>query len=409
MTIKGSLTGVRILDLTVAHAGPYGAQLLGDLGAEVIKIEPPKFGDLIRHGAPFLGDAADLMNPYSLALFRNRKSVALDMGTKSGKQAFYDLVKVSDVVFSQQRAAVAKRLGTDHETLIQINPRIISCVLTGFGSSGPYVNRPSYDDIAQGVSGMASLCGEKGGKPIRAPVAIVDILTGAEAALGIASCLYEVKSSGKGKKIEISLLDTALSAMDTHFALYWLTGKTPEPQGSRHPASPLLGSFKTKDGYIIIGPSWPRICRAINREWMIDDPRFSTPTSRFENREAMENLIEEALQEQTTETWVAILQTEDIAFAPINTLDKVVLDPQVVHNKSIITLKHPKYGEFKAIDNAIKVQGTEGEHIPPPLIGEHTEEVLKGILGYSDDKIKSLNGEAEKHSAELKSHVQRVL
>jgi crotonobetainyl-CoA:carnitine CoA-transferase CaiB-like acyl-CoA transferase len=142
---------------------------------------------------------------------------------------------------------------------------------------------------------------------------------------------------------------------------------------------------------------------------MIDDPRFSTPASRFENREAMENLIEEALQEQTTETWATILQTEDIAFAPINTLDKVMVDPQVVHNKSIITVKHSKYGEFKAIDNAIKVQGIEGEHTPPPLIGEHTEEVLKGILGYSDDKIRRLNEEAEKHSAELKSHVQRVL
>src|SRR4030042_3963119 len=178
MAIKGPLTGVRILDLTVAHAGPYGAKLLGDLGAEVIKIEPPKYGDFTRNVGPFLGDHSELLSTFILAMLRNRKSVALDLQTKSGKQAFYDLVKVSDVVFSQQRAEVEKRLGTDHETLSRINPKIITCLITGFGPSGPYATRPSYDDIAQALSGMSSLCGEKGGKPIRSAVAIPAIQAG---------------------------------------------------------------------------------------------------------------------------------------------------------------------------------------------------------------------------------------
>lgn len=410
MTIKGPLTGVRILDLTLAHAGPYSAKLLGDLGAEVLKIEPPKYGDFTRNVGPFLGDPNDLISTFILAMLRNRKSVALNLRTESGKQAFYDLVKVSDVVFSQQRAEVGERLGMDYETLSRINPKIIYCLLTGFGSSGPYVNRPSYDDIAQAYSGMSSLCGEKGGEPIRSAVATADILAGLHCAVGIAACLYKRKNTGKGEKIEVNLLDAALSAMDTQLEVYWLTGKVPEPQGSKSPNIPLLGAFKTKDGYIMIGPSWPRICRAVNQEWMIDDPRFDTPAERYENKEELERLIEEATMKETTETWEAIFEVEDIAFAPINTLDKALSDPQIVHNKAVITLNHPKYGEIKNIDCAIKIPGgLGGDPLPPPMLGEHTGEVLREILSYSDEKIKKLNKEAEEHSRDLESHVRRTL
>ena len=410
MAIKGPLTRVRILDLTVAHAGPTGAKLLGDLGAEMLKIEPPKYGSLIRNIGPFLGNPENLMGSYALGLFRNEKSVALDLGIESGKQAFYDLVKVSDVVFTQQRAEVAKRMGMDHETLSQLNPRIITCLLSGFGSSGPYANRPSYDDIAQALSGMSSLCGEKGGKPMRSAVATADIIAGLHAAAGIIACLYERKTTGKGRKVEVNLLDACLSAMDTLFSMYWLIGKTPEPQGSKHPTTPLLGAFETKDSYIMIGPAWPRICRAINQEWMIDDTRFNTPAKRYENKEELESLIEEATKKETTETWEAIFEVEDIAFAPINSMDKALADPQIVHNKPVITVKHPKYGEIKNIDCAIKIPGDiEGEPLPPPMVGEHTEEVLKEILGYSDEKVKKLNEEAEKHSRELESHVRRTI
>jgi len=410
VAIKGPLTGVRILDLTVAHAGPYGAKLLGDLGAEVLKVEPPKYGDFTRNVGPFLGNPNNLISTFILAMLRNRKSVALDLGTELGKQAFYDLVRVSDVVFSQQRAEVRKRIGMDYETLSQINPRIISCLLTGFGSSGPYVNRPSYDDIAQAYSGMSSLCGEKGGPPIRSAVATADIIAGLHAVVGIIACLYERKSTGRGRQIEVNLLDACLSALDTQIELYWLTGKVPEPQGAKSPNIPLLGAFRTKDGHIMIGPSWPRICRAVNREWMIDDPRFNTPAKRYENKDELEKLIEEAIEKETTETWEAIFEVEDIAFASINTLDKALADPQIVHNKPVITLKHPEYGEIKNIDCPIKIAGgIEGKPLPPPVVGEHTEEVLREILGYSDEKIRKLNEEVEKHSRELESHVRRSI
>lgn len=408
--IKGPLTGVRVLDLTVAHAGPFGAKLLGDLGAEVLKIEPPKYGELIRHLGPFAGDPELGIGTYIVALGRNRKSVALDLYTDSGKEAFHGLVKVSDVIYDNQRPDAMKRVGADYDTVRKINPRVISCSISGYGSSGPYVGRPSYDDIAEGISGMSSLCGEKGGRPIRSPVAIADISAGILSVVGIITALYEREHTEKGRRVEVNLLDVCMSLMDSHYATYYLTGKVPGPQGSKHPTTPMLGAFKTKDSYIMLGPSWPRICRVIGREDLIDDPKFNTPAKRYENKEELERLIEEGLMKEVTEAWQAIFEVEDIAGGPLNTMDKALADPQIIHNKAVITLEHPVYGKIQNIECPIKIRDAiEGEYTPPPLIGEHTEEVLKEILGYSEDKIRKLNAEAEKHSAELKSHVQRAI
>lgn len=408
--VKGPLTGVRMLDLTVAHAGPFGSKLLGDLGADVLKIESPKYGEPGRHIGPFAGDPELGMGSYAIAMGRNKKSVALDLYTKSGKEAFHDLVKVSDVVYDNQRPDAMKRIGADYDTVRKINPKIISCSILGYGSSGPYLGRPSYDDIAEGISGMSSLCGEKGGKPIRPPIAIADISAGILSVAGIISVLYEREHTGRGRRVEVNLLDVCMSLMDTHYAIYYLTGKVPGPQGSKHPTTPMLGAFKTKDGYIMLGPSWPRICRVIGREDLIDDPRFNTPAKRYENKKDLESLIEEGLMQETTETWLALFEAEDIAGGPLNTMDKALADPQIVHNKTVLTLEHPIYGKIQNIDCPVKIPGAiEGEYTPPPLIGEYTERVLNEILGYSEDKIRKLNAEAERHSAELKSHVQRAI
>ncbi len=410
MAIKGPLSGVRVVDLGIAHAGNFGGRILGDLGAEMIKVEPPKYGDVVRSAGPFLGDPADGMGSYIIALCRNRKSVALDLHTESGREAFQDLVKVSDVVYDNQRVGATDRMGADWETVRKINPRIISCSITGYGTSGPYAGRPSYDDIAQGMSGLTSLIGEPGGSPMRSPVAIADIASGMFAVMGIVTALYEREHTGKGRRIEINLLDACMSLMSTHFANYFITEKVPGSQGSKHPSYPLLGAFQTKDGYITLGPCWPRICRTIDQEWMIDDPKFNTPGKRYDNKEELEGLIEKATQKETMETWQTLAEVDDLPIGPINTLDKVLADPQVVHNKAAITMKHPKYGEILNIDCPIKIQdAVEGEHTAPPMIGEHTEEVLREILGYSEEKIKKLLEEAEKHSKELEAHVRRQL
>jgi Predicted acyl-CoA transferases/carnitine dehydratase len=410
MAIKGPLTGARILSFGSVHAGNYCAKILGDLGAEVLKIEAPGRGDMIRDLGPFASDPELGVGSYVVAMCRNMKSVALDLYTESGRQAFHDLVKASDVVFDNYRAGVMERVDADYDALRKINPRIISCSICGYGSSGPYSHRPSYDDLAEGLSGMSSLCGERtGGRPIRSPVAIADISAAMQAAIGIISALYQREHTGKGTRIAVNLLDVCMSIMDTHYATYYLTGKVPGPQGSKHPTTPLLGAFKCKDGYMVLGPSWPRICRVINREDLIDDPRFNSPAKRFENKEALEDALEQELEKYDREAILALFEVEDMAGGPLNNMEQALADPQVIHNRATITLEHPTYGKIQNIDNAIKVQGIEGTPTPPPLVGEHTEEVLKSILNYSDEQIRKLTEEAEKHSKELiELHARRL-
>ncbi|MBE0415651.1 MAG: CoA transferase [Dehalococcoidia bacterium] len=403
MAVKGPLTGVRIVDLSQAHAGPYGTQILGDMGAEVIKVETPA-GDLVRMPL-FPGGGY-----YNLALNRNKKGIVLDLWTNSGKEAFYDLVKISDVVFDNFRVGATKRLGADYETLKQINPRIISASISGYGSSGPYAEFPSFDDIAQGISGMASLCGEPGGAPMRSAAAIADVSAGIFCTYGIVIALYEREKTGVGRRIEVNLLDCCMALLDNMFQFYFTSGNVPPPQGTKHPLMPLLGYFKCKNGYIAAGPSWPRICRVLNREWMIDDPKFKDMGSRMMNKKELEEALEEAFQEANVEDWLDLMRVEDMPVGLVNTLDKVIEDPQVIHNKAVVEMEHPEYGKMRAVDCPIKMPGAvEGEYTPPPLLGEHTEEVLKGILGYSDEKIARLKKEQEENAEEMKKHVRKMI
>ena len=397
MAIKGPLTGVRIIDLSQAHAGPYGSQMLGDLGAEIIKVETP-MGDLLRGSGYYLR-----------SLNRNKKGMVLDLTTETGKQALYDLVKVSDVIMDNFRAGVSERLGFDYETVSKMNPRIISASITGYGSSGPYVRYPSYDDIAQGIGGMASLCGEPGGKPMRSAAAIADVGAGIFCTYGVVTALYQREKTGKGSRVEVNLLDTVMALLDNMFGFYFFFNQVPPPQGSRHPLTPLLGYYKAKDGYIAIGPSWPRICRTINRESMIDDPRFKEPAERQKNKKAMEDEIEDALQQANVEDWVNLMRADDIACGPVNTLDKVLQDPQVVHNNNVIEMEHPELGKIKAVGCPIKLPGSiSGENTPPPSLGEHTEQVLKTVLNYSDEKIAALKKEQEENFEKAKARVRRM-
>lgn len=397
MAIKGPLTGVRVIDLSQAHAGPYGTQMLGDLGAEVIKVEPPT-------GALLAGSGY-----YHFALNRNKKGIVLDLTTKTGIETFRDFVKVADVVMDNFRAGVMQRLGFDHESLSKINPRIITASITGYGSSGPYVTYPSYDDIAQAIGGMASLCGDPGGKPMRSASAIADIGAGIFCTYGIVTALYQRERTGKGSRVEVNLLDTVMALLDNMYGFYYFYKHIPPPQGSRHPTTPLLGYYKAKDGYMAIGPSWPRICRTINREWMIEDPRFKEPADRMKNKKEMEDCIEEALAQANVEDWVNLMRADDIACGPVNTLDKVLQDPQVIHNNSVLEMEHPTYGKIKAVGFPIKLPGSiSGDNTPPPTLGEHTDQVLKTVLGYSEEKIAALKKEQQEAFEKTKARVRRM-
>jgi crotonobetainyl-CoA:carnitine CoA-transferase CaiB-like acyl-CoA transferase len=245
--------------------------------------------------------------------------------------------------------------------------------------------------MAEGLSGLYSMSGEPGGIPIRVPVPIADLAAGFFATSGILAALMERHRTGRGCKLGVSLLDAVMYLLQTNFQAYFITGKVPTPQGSRHPISPMVGIFQTRNGYIVLGPSWPRIARVIGKEWMIEDPRFDTVEKRFQNKRDLEDLIEDGLRQADTEDWLDLMHEEDIAVGPVYSLDKVPKDPQVVHNRTVITIGHPLCGEVGAIECPIRIEGAATvAHIPPPLLGEHTEEVLRDVLGYSVDKIERI-------------------
>jgi formyl-CoA transferase/CoA:oxalate CoA-transferase len=403
---KGPLSGVRILDLTQAHAGPFGVMLLGDLGAEIIKVEPA-VGDQLRFGEEKLS----LSLYYTVALNRNKKSMVLDLMAEHGKKAFYDLVRISDVVISNNRAGVPKRQGTDFETLKKINPRIIRCNLSGYGETGPCSNFPSYDIIACGHSGILSLSGEPGRIPvIPGGVALADMAGGTFAAFSVLAALMKRTRDGKGMNVETNLLDCLLLLQQTMFQNYFLTGKVPGLQGSRHFMVSPYGIYDTKEGFLVIGAGDPnKVLKLVGLEWMLSDERFKDPTSRLSNLKEFSEFFEEKLLKKTADEWMKLLRDEnDIACGPVKNYDQVVNDPQVLHNNMIWEME--LHGErYKTIGSIFKFPGEiEGTPEPPPDLSEHTEEILRNLLCYSDMQIKEILSENEATLERLKKKMKRV-
>jgi len=398
------LSGVRVVDLSRAIAGPTGTMVLGDQGAEIIKIEPPE-GDGSRNVA---GPDHKGQSFYFMSFNRNKKSVILDLGIESGKQAFYDLVKVSDVVYDNFRPGVLERLGADYETLKKINPKIISCSVTGWGSSGPYSHRPSLDVMMLGYAGLLSITGEPDGPPIKPGEAIGDVVSGMYAAIGVLSALNKRHVTGEGSRVDVSMLESIMAILNYTFSYYFCSGIVPKAMGTQHLGLIPYGVYKTRDGYVTIGISWPRIARAVDAEWMIEDPRFKEMADRLEHREEFNEILEERLSHADTEGWLNIFEAEDIVAGPINSLDEVADDPQVKHQKIILQMEHSLGGKVRLVGCPVKMTGlSPDEYIPPPLLGEHTDEVFKDILGYSEDKISKVKKDAEEHTEERQTHVYK--
>lgn len=400
------LSGVRILDLSRAIAGPYGTMLLADLGAEVIHIEPPE-GDISRFeaGPNYKGESF-----HHLSWNRNKKSIVLDFGTKSGKEAFYDLAKISDIVWNNFRAGAMERAGIGYDTLKAINPRVIYVSLTGYGSSGPSKDRPAFDVVIEAHSGVLSVTGEPGGRPVRPGPPLADMGGGIFAAVGALSALFDRERTGEGRRIDISMQDACLSFLAYQVCQYFLTGVTPGPlDHSGHKFSVPYGIYQTKKGYIAIGPSWPRITRAIGAEWMMDDPRFKDWEARDQHRRELNEVIEEQLSQAEAEDWLEILKEEDIPADLIKTIDQVVVDPQVLHRNMIVTLPHPLGGEVKLVGNPTKMEGlSEDDYTAPPTIDQHGHEILSELLGYSEEKIRKLKKEEEENTKERLKHVRKL-
>lgn len=401
----GPLSGIRVIDLSRITAGPFAGMIFGDLGAEVIKIEVPG-GDPSRStGGPNLNGESF----HYLAYNRNKKSLELDIMTQTGKEAFYDLVRISDVVLDNFRPGAMHRLGADYDTLKKISPGIISCSITGFGPSGPYRDRQSHDPIPLGITGFLSLTGEPGRPPVRPQPYVADISAGIYAALGTVAALVERGHTGVGQKVEVSQLDATFSIMSSFIPLYFLSGEVPQPLGSGHPAAVPFGVFPTKEGYITLGLCWPRICRVLGLEHLIDDPRYSTLDARVKNRDELNSILTEAFMKNKAEDWLELLYVEDISAGPVNTLDKAVVDPQIIHNQMVLGLKHSLGGELKLAGNPVKIPSIhEDEYTAPPTLGQHSHEILAGLLGYSEERIRRLKEEQTEHAEALQEHIRKV-
>jgi crotonobetainyl-CoA:carnitine CoA-transferase CaiB-like acyl-CoA transferase len=388
------LSGITVLDLTHVLAGPFCTQIMGDLGAEVIKIERPGVGDQTRRMPPhFIGKKKQ--SAYFLAINRNKKSLTLDLKSPEGKKIFYELTKKADVVINNFTPGTMEKLGLGYETLKKINPGIVWASITGYGLTGPYRDRPTYDIIVQAVGGLMSYTGEPDGPPVRSGIPFGDLGAAGHAIIGILAALLSRSKTGEGRKVDVGMLDVQIS-LHTYRAKYYLVaGEIPRPVGTGHVSSVPLRAYRTKDSYIVIEAFmdhfWRNLCRAIGMESLADDPRFNSRSKRLENREEVDRILEEAFLKKTTDEWIEIFDEIEVPSGPINTLDKALADPQVLSRNMIIEIDSPHTGKLKDVGNPIKISGVDEEIFnPPPLLGEHTEMILKNMLGYSTKKIAEL-------------------
>ena len=381
------LKGVRILEMSQAIAGPVAARTLGDLGAEVIKIEQPGSGDMSRRIGPhFLGGES----AYYLNFNRNKKSVTINLRTPQGREVCHRLVAVSDVVFDAFRPSVLDRLGLDYETLKAVNPSIIACSLSAFGQEGPYRERPGFDGIVQAMGGGMSVTGNPGQPPVFMGFPVGDMVGGYTAALSIASALYGRRVTGEGRRLDISLLDVQISLQAHLGQFYLVSGEVPQPIGSGHPSNLPVGAYQCADGkYVQVHCASQEFAMKTLQmmsgevealRGMDDDERFTTAPARIENREA----LTAGFGSKAREEWERLLPG-----GPVNNIAEALADPQVQLRDMVVEIEHPVAGTYRTAGNPIK-SGSPDIFEPPPTLGQDTEAVLTGLLGYDAAEVAEL-------------------
>ncbi len=401
--MAGPLDGVRVLDLTRILAGPYCTMVLADLGADVIKVEQPVSGDPARGNGPFLtadGDG-ERFSTYFMSINRGKRSVAIDLAKPEGRELLLRLAERSDVLIENFRPGTMERLGLDQATVRARNPRLVVCSVSGFGQTGPYAHRPALDIIVQGMGGMLSITGEPGGGPVRPGASIGDITAALFAAIAVQAALLERERSGEGQYIDISMLDCQVAIMENAFMRYFSLGEVPGRIGTRHPSSTPFQAFETADGHVVVAimggstEQWPLFCAAIEHVELIDDDRYATGWDRTERREELVPIIEEAMRAKTTAEWVEVLSGMGVPVGPVQDIAEVAADPQLAHRGMFVELDHPALGPVTFTGNPLKLSRTPGAPGGvPPRLGEHTAEVLAGVLGLSDAEIGALKAEA---------------
>jgi len=387
-----ALEGIRVLDLSRALAGPYCTMMLGDMGAEIIKLEIPGTGDEARHyGPPFQEGESS----YFLSVNRNKLSITLNLKDPRGKEIFRELAKKSDVLVENFRPGTMEELGLGYDSLKGLNPKLIYCAITGFGPKGPDSQRPGYDLIAQGMGGIMSVTGPIGGPPYRVGIAQADITAGMFAAYGIMVALFHRERSGQGQKVETSLFQSQIAQLTFQAGRFFATGESPRPQGNQHPLIAPYESFKTKDGHINIAVGnnalWSTFCKVMGLENYEKDPRFDTNPKRVQNRPALVEIIEERTVKFTTEELRKILDGAGIPNGPVWTVGEALTAPQTIALGMVQELEHPRAGRIKVTGIPVNLSSTPGSlRQPPPLLGQHTEEVLSRLLGMDPREIQEL-------------------
>jgi crotonobetainyl-CoA:carnitine CoA-transferase CaiB-like acyl-CoA transferase len=380
--MQAALAGVRVLDSTLFLAGPSCAMFLADMGADVLKIEPPVSGDASR----ILGKLQNGESPMFMALNRNKRGMTLNYKDARAVEVFMQLAAKSDVVVENSRAGVMDRLGLGYEDVRKVNPAIIYASISGFGQTGPYRTRGGFDTIAQGMSGIMSATGEEGGAPAKAGVPMLDIGTGLCAAYGVLAAYIHRLRTGEGQHLDLSLLDTGIAFSIWENAAVFSGGDVPTPFGSMHRRNQPHGAFRTRDGHLTIAADqqhlWTKFCQLAGLQQIEHDPRFATNRDRVANRPALQQAIEEALATRTSAEWHDLFIAAGIPCGPVYRYDQVFDDPQVRHRAMAVEMEHPRAGHITITGTPLKLSRTPGTvRMPAPVLGQHTDDVLRE-LGY---------------------------
>ncbi len=385
------LAGMKVLDLSRTLAGPICAQSLGDLGAEVIKVESPGLGDETRGWPPFAGEG---LGAAFLSVNRNKRSIVIDMKKPEGRALVHRLARSADVAIESFGTGVAERLGIDAATLQEINPRLVHCSISGFGREGPLRNAPGYDVILQAFTGVMSISGYEGGGHIRSPISPIDQMTATHAVIGVLAAIMDRQKTGKGGTVTTSLFETALALQRYNLQSFWITGTQPPKCGSSHESLCPYQAFEAKDGPIMIGVAndnlWKKFCRVAGLEEIVDDPRFRTNPDRVAHRDETLSLVQAAVEQKPVSYWYELLSDAKVPCSPINTLGQLLDHPHTRGSDVIVKYEHPAAGPISSVGQPYKLNGeTREAGTPPPLRGQHTDELL-GEAGLSSDEIETL-------------------
>lgn len=387
------LEGITILDLTWVLAGPFASMVLCDLGADVIKVERPPWGDIARTTGPYQNG----WSGYFFSVNRGKRSISIDLRKDEGKELFRNLAEKADIVMENFTPGTMERLGIGYEALSARNPRLIFASTSGFGQTGPYRERPALDIIVQGMGGILSITGEPGGPPIRPGVSYGDMTGGLFTAIGILAALHDREKTGKGQAVDVSLLDCQVAILENAIMRYYVTGKAPEPLGTRHPSATPFQAFPTADGHLVIAlgfgeeNQWQLLCGILGLPELMDDRRFDTGPRRTQRHAELAPILEAAFRARATREWLVELESAGIPCGPVNTIPQMLADPQVQAREMVRPVTHATAGTILIANTPVRMSRSEsGIKGPPPDFGQDTRDVLAELLGFSSDDIAAL-------------------